>query len=52
MQEVDLVEGDFSHPPLNDDVSDFYPYDFYNSDMEDEYYEINSDHDSHKAKMG
>ena len=24
MQEIELVKGDFSHPPLNDDVSDDY----------------------------
>ena len=35
MQEVELVEGDCSHPPLNDDVSDLYLYYFYDSDKED-----------------
>ena len=34
MQEVELVEGDCSHPPLNDDVSDVYIYGFSDSDME------------------
>ena len=29
MQEVDLVEGDCSNPPINDDVSDFYLSDFF-----------------------
>ena len=36
MQEVELVEGDCSHPPLNDDVSDVSISDFSDSDMEDE----------------
>ena len=46
MQEVELVEGGFSHPPLNDDVSDVYLSDFYDSDMEDEYDEMHSYHGS------
>ena len=46
MQEVELVEEDCSHPPLNYDVSDVYIYDFYNCDMEYEYDDINSYHDS------
>ena len=28
MQETELVKGECSHPPLNDDVSDDYFYDF------------------------
>ena len=46
MQEVELVEGDCSHPPLNDDVSDVYFYYFLYSDMEDKYNEIHVYHDS------
>ena len=34
MQEVQLVEGDCSNPPLNDDESDVYVYYFYDSYME------------------
>ena len=37
MQEIKLVKGDWSHPPLNDDVSDDSFYDFYDYDMEYEY---------------
>ena len=33
MQEIKLVKGECSHPPLNDDVSDDYFYDFYNSNI-------------------
>ena len=29
MQETELVKGECSHPPLNDDVSDEYFYDFF-----------------------
>ena len=46
MQEIKLVKGDFSHPPLNDDVSDNYLSYFYDSYMEYEYYDMNSYHDS------
>ena len=46
MQEIELVKGDYSHPPLNDDVSDDYLFDFYYYDMEYEDDEIHSDHDS------
>ena len=34
MQEIELVKGDCSHPPLNDDVSDDYFSNFYDSIME------------------
>ena len=46
MQQVELVEGDCSHPPLNDDVSDIYIYYFYYYDMEYEYDEIHVYHNS------
>ena len=46
MQEIELFKGDCSHPPLNDDVSDEYISDFYDYDMEHEYYDMNSYHDS------
>ena len=32
MQEIQLVKGDFSHPPLNDDVSDDFLFDFSDCD--------------------
>ena len=35
MQEIELVKGDCSHPPLNDDVSDDSLSDFYDSNIED-----------------
>ena len=46
MQEIELVKGDCSHPPLNDDVSDVYFYDFsyYYIDYDD--YDMHSDHES------
>ena len=34
IQEVELLEGDCSHPPVNDDVSDDCFSYFYNSEME------------------
>ena len=46
MQEVELVKGDCSHPPLNDDVSDDSLFDFSDSNMEYEYDDIHEDHDS------
>ena len=36
MQEIELVKGECSHPPLHDDVSDDYL--FYFSDYDIEYY--------------
>ena len=41
MQEVELVEGDCSHPPLNDDVSDVSISDFYDSNLQYEYNSMN-----------
>ena len=46
MQEVELVEGDCSHSPLNDDVSDVFISDFSDSDMEYEYDDMHLCHDS------
>ena len=46
MQEIELIEGDCSHPPLNDDVSDEFLSYFYDSDMGDKYYDMHSNHDS------
>ena len=43
MQEIELVKGDCSHPPLNDDVSDYSPSDFSDSN---EYYDVHTNHDS------
>ena len=40
-QEIKLVKGDCSHPPLNDDVSDVSNYDFF------EYYMEGEDDDIH-----
>ena len=42
MQDVELVEEYFSHPPLNDDVSDDPFYDFSDSNIEDEYDDMNA----------
>ena len=46
MQEVELVEGDCSHPPLNDYVSDDSLSDFSDSDIEYDFYDMHIDHDS------
>ena len=46
MQEVELVEGDCSHPPLDDDVSDVSISEFYYYNMEYEEYDMHADHDS------
>ena len=46
MWEVELVEGDCSHPPIKDDVNDVSNSEFYDYDMEYEYYGMNSYHDS------
>ena len=47
MQEIELVKGDCSHPPHNDDVSDDYISCFPDFDMEYEYDDMHADHDSH-----
>ena len=46
MQEFELVKGDCSHPPLNDDVSDDYLSNFSDCDIQDEYYDMHAYHDS------
>ena len=35
MQEIKLAQGDYSHPPFHDDVSDDYSYDFSDSNIDD-----------------
>ena len=53
MQEIELVKGDCSHPPLNDDVSDDYISYFSDSNMKYEYYEMHAYHESPVSpKMG
>ena len=47
MQNIELVKGDCSHPPLNDDVSDDYLSILAESDMEYEYYDMHAYHDSY-----
>ena len=46
MQEVELVEGEYSHRPLNVDESDVSINKFYNYDMEADDDEMHLDHDS------
>ena len=46
MQEVELVEGDFSHSPLNDNVHDVSISIFYDYYMKYEDYDIHLYHDS------
>ena len=46
MQDVELVEGDCSHPPLDDDVSDVSISYFYYSNMEYEDDDMHAYHDS------
>ena len=46
MQEIELDKGEWSHPPLHDDVSDNYSYYFYDYYIYDDDYEINLYHDS------
>ena len=46
MQEIKLAQGECSNPPLHDDVSDdtsSYIYDYY---IDDDYFDMNSYHDS------
>ena len=50
MQEDELVEGDCSHPPLNDDVSDVHLYYFSDSDIEYEYDGMDANHESPTRK--
>ena len=46
MQEADPEEGECSHIPRNGDVSDVSIYEFSDYDMEDEYNDVNVDHES------
>ena len=46
MQEIELVKGDFSHPPLNDDISNVSLYNFSDYNTEYEYYYTHPYHDS------
>ena len=46
MQEIELVKGECSHPPLNDDVSDDSSSNFYDYDINDDYVDMNSYNDS------
>ena len=43
MQEIELTQGDCSHPPLHDDVRDDYSSNFYDSNVDDDDYDMNSD---------
>ena len=43
MQEIELLKRECSHPPLNDDVSDDYLYDFYDYDIEYYFYDMHTD---------
>ena len=46
MQKTELAHGECSHPPLHDDVSDESLYNFYHYDIDDDFYDMNSYHDS------
>ena len=46
MQEIKLVQGDCSHPPLRDDLSDDYSYDFSDCYVDYGYNDMNSYRDS------
>ena len=46
MEEIKLVKGECSHPPIHDDVSDDYISDFLDSDVFCDDDEMNSYHDS------
>ena len=46
MQDTKLAQGECSHPPFHDDVSDEYLSDFYDSDIDYDYYDMHSYHDS------
>ena len=46
MQEIELVKGECSHPPLNDDVSDDYFSDFFDPNIENYIYDMHIDHAS------
>ena len=46
MQEIELAQGEWSNPPLHDDVSDDNFYDSSDSDIYDYDYYIHSDYES------
>ena len=46
MQEVELAHGEYSCPPLHDDVIYDTSFKFFYSDIDDDYYDMNSYHDS------
>ena len=46
MQEIELVEGECSNPPLHDDVSNDNYFNFFYSDIYDDDDDIHSYHDS------
>ena len=46
MQKIELAQGDCSHPPLHDNVSDDSSFDFYEYDVDDDYDGMHSDHES------
>ena len=46
MQEIELVKGECSHPPLHDDVSDDSFSDFYDQYIEDDLCDMHTNHDS------
>ena len=46
MQEIELDQGECSHPPLHDDVSDESLSNFSDSDIDDYYDDMYSYHDS------
>ena len=41
MQEIELSQGEFSNPPPHDDVSDYTSSDFPDSDIDDDYDDMN-----------
>ena len=46
MQEIELVQGDCSHPSLHDDVSDDYFYEITDFYIEYDFYDMHTYHDS------
>ena len=52
MQKIELDQGECLNPPLHDDVSNDYSSNFSDSDMDDDYYDIHSYHDSPLHQSG
>ena len=46
VQEIELVQGECSNPPLHDDVGDDTSSNFFDSDIYYDDYDMNLDHDS------